>query len=147
MKKLSKKMRKEIAGLPSFVRRNLCDPMAENKGKISSTYKILFVDFLTQTPQNKYRGDDSENRRLKEIFTGVEVKLNSDPEWHLPDILNSIEDHSGMLVGDAAVVCIAGPSPSAPSVFEESFPSTRPGHPEGWVWHRKIRLFPNLQTA
>lgn len=144
MKKVSKKMRKKTAGLPSFVRRQYCDAYAKNKGELISIYKLLSVDFMTQTPENNYKGDDDENRRLKEIYTGVEVKLNSDPEWHLPDILNSIEDCAGMLIGDAVVICVDGPCPPAPSIFEESFPSTRPGHPEGWVWHRKIRLLPNL---
>ena len=126
---------------PSFIRRAYSNPYHFNKGEIASTYEVTYVEFLTQMPENNFQGDAQENRRLKELYTKGQIKIYSDPEWHLPDILNYLEDSSGMLVADAVVRCLDGPSPDAPATFEESFPHTRDIYPKDWIWHRRIRLF------
>ena len=125
---------------PSFIRRLISNPYASGNGETPSTYELTYVEFLTHTPENGYRGDEKKNKELKEFYTNGRITLCSDLEWHLPDILNYIEDHSGMLIGDATVRCLEGPSPTAPATFEESFPHTRGLAPDGWVWHRRIRL-------
>jgi len=126
---------------PSFIRSTYANRCRINKGLITSAYEVGYVEFLTHLPENSFQGDEQENKRLRDIYTGGQVVINSDLDWHLPDILNFLEDHSGMLVGDAVVRCVDGPSPVAPATFEESFPHTRGIYPEGWIWHRRIRLF------
>lgn len=127
--------------VPSFVRCGPIDPYSKNKGKVHATYELTYVDFLTHAPENDFCGDEDKNNQLKAKYTNCELTLSSDIEWHLSDILNYIEDESGMLIGDAIVRCVTGPCPDVPATFEESFVSTSSRYPDGWIWHRRIRLF------
>lgn len=127
--------------LPSFVCCGPTDPYAPHEDSLHTTYVLTYVDFLTQGPENDFCGDEEKNKQLKAKYTYCELTLGSDVEWHLPHILNYIEDDSEMLVGDAIVRCVKGPCPDVPATFEESFVSTSGRYPDGWIWHRRIRLF------
>jgi hypothetical protein len=127
--------------VPSFLCWSLTDPYAKHKGKFHTTYELTYVDFLTHGPENGFCGDEEKNKLLKDKYTYCELTLNSDVEWHLPHILNYIEDDSEMLIGDATLRCIKGPCPDVPATFEQSFVSASGRYPDGWIWHRRIRLF------
>jgi len=106
-----------------------------------STYKIKEVEFLTQMPDNHFKGNPQVNARLqKEWRNNILDCSEQDAENHLDFIVNFIEDNCGMLVGHVTLECLSERDPNTPSSWREDMPSLSGRYPKGWVWERKATL-------
>jgi|AACY02.1.fsa_nt_gi hypothetical protein len=105
-----------------------------------TTYKIKDIEFLTQMPENDFKGDPSVNAQLKREWVGETIVCDYEPEGHLDEVLNYIEDNCGMLVGHVQLECVGKRHPKTPNSFTEKMPSLSGMYPAGWVWVRMATL-------
>jgi hypothetical protein len=106
-----------------------------------SIYKIKEIEFLTQLPENEFKGDPAVNSCLKDEWLEEEFDCSEqDPDYHLEFILDYVEEKCGMLVGHVALECIGILDPETPESWSEDFPSLSGRYPEGWVWERRAKL-------
>ncbi len=105
-----------------------------------STYKVTEIEFLTQMPKNNFKGDQALNAYLQGAWIGQVLECDANPERHLDELLNYIEDTCGMLVGHVIVECVGRRNPKTPKSFTETMPSLSGKYPAGWIWNRKATL-------
>jgi hypothetical protein len=105
-----------------------------------SIYQVKGIEFLTQMPDNEFKGDPITNARLQKEWLGETIQCNYEPESHLGEVLNFIEDTCGMLVGHVTLECVGKRDHETPTSFTENMPSLRGFYPAGWVWARKATL-------
>ena len=103
-------------------------------------YKIKEIEFLTQMPENNYKGDPIINAQLKGDWVGETIVCDYEPEGHLDEVLNFIEDNCGMLVGHVQLECVDKLHPKTPKSFTGKMPSLSGLYPAGWVWVRTATL-------
>ena len=105
-----------------------------------TTYKIRQIDFLTERPDNNFEGNPVINAALQQEWIGEVIECKYEPDTHLDEVLNFIEDDSGWLVGHVTIECTGRLDPETPSSFVEEFESQTGFYPKGWTWVRKVTL-------
>jgi len=106
-----------------------------------SIYRIKEIEFLTQMPENNFKGDPLVNSRLQGEWLEEEFNCSEyDPDIHLDFIVDYVEEECGMLVGHVALECIGVLHPETPDYWSEDFPSLSGRYPEGWIWKRSAKI-------
>ena len=105
-----------------------------------TTYKIKEIEFLTQMPENNFKGDSFINAQLQREWVGETIVCDCGPAGHLDEVLNFIEDNCGMLVGRVQVECMGKRHPKTPASIAAKMPSLSGLYPAGWVWVRTAML-------
>jgi hypothetical protein len=103
-------------------------------------FTIVDVQFLTQKPENDFQGDPVVNDRLRNDWLRKDIFRDVEPESCLEDILDYVEDNSGMLVGLMKVTCTGGEAEEVPASFKSTIPSLSGFYPDGWVWEREVKV-------
>jgi hypothetical protein len=103
-------------------------------------YQIKSIEFLTQMPQNNFKGDPTINSQLKNEWVGETVVCDYEPENHLDEVLNFIEDSCGMMVEHVQLECVGKLHSKTPKSYTEIMPSLSGRYPAGWVWVRTATL-------
>ncbi len=108
----------------------------------SFAFTIQQIDFLTQMPENNFMGDQLVNSRLQAEWTNEVIVIDDDIllEELLAELLNYIEDTSGMLVRHAVVLCDECKINDSSFTYVSQFPSLSGAYPPGWVWTRMVTL-------
>jgi hypothetical protein len=103
-------------------------------------FTIVDVQFLTQMPDNDFQGDPVVNERLRNQWLHQEIFSDFEPDSCLEEILDYVEDNSGMLVGLMRVTCTGEEAEEVPASFKSIMPSMSGFYPDGWVWEREVQV-------
>jgi hypothetical protein len=103
-------------------------------------FKIVDIQFLTQMPSNNFQGDPEANQRLRNDWLYQDICCDSEAEYCLEEMLDFVEDNSGMLVGFMKLQLAENEVEKIPAPFTSKMPSVSGMYPKGWIWERKVEV-------
>ena len=89
-------------------------------------------------PENNFKGNPSVNLKLQHEWLDTSIKC--DPEEHLEEIIDYIENCSGWLVCNILLESNGKRDPKTPRHCTLRMPSLSGRYPHGWVWIRKASI-------
>ena len=110
-------------------------------------FKIVEIQFLTQMLSNNFQGDPAASQRLRNEWLYQDISCDNDPEYYLEEILDFVEDNSGMLVGFMKLRCVSSEPEGIPSSFTSKMPSVSELYPKGWIWERRVEVVKATRDA